>query len=174
MRLLIPSHLAFGTKGFGSGSSSTVNTRIAGNQCLDYYIHSVSDEKAYDDKVLADYLVANSLTGYQKTTSGVYYKVIIPGTGTIPITDNTTVYINYVGYLLNGFLFDSYTLSDGIGTNFDVPAVVPGLQEMLKKFTKGASVSTFIPSRLAYGRAGTGAIPPNSNIRFDFVVVSNN
>ena len=172
MRVLIPSRLAFGVKGSGSGSSSTVNARIAGNQCLDYYIHSIADQKAYDDKVLANYLVANNLTGYQMTASGIYYKVLTPGTGTIPITENNTVNINYTGSLLNGFIFDSYNYSDGKGTGFDVPAVISGLQEMLKSHTTGATVSAIIPSRLAYGRAAFGTAPVNSNIRFDFTIIS--
>ena len=171
MRILIPSRLAYGVKGSGSGSSSVTNARIAGNQCLDYYIHSIADQKAYDDKLLADNLVAKSLTGYQKTTSGIYYKVLTAGTGTTPITENNVVYLLYTGSLLNGTIFDSYTVAGG-GTNFDVPNVIPGLQEMLKQFTTGASVSTFIPSRLAYARSANGSIPANSNIQFDFTIVS--
>ena len=171
MRILIPSRLAYGVKGYGSGSNSTVNSKIAGNQCLDYYIHSIVDQKAYDDKLLADNLVAKSLTGYQKTTSGIYYKVLTAGTGTTPITENNVVYLLYTGSLLNGTIFDSYTVAGG-GTNFDVPNVIPGLQEMLKQFTTGASVSTFIPSRLAYARSANGSIPANSNIQFDFTIVS--
>ena len=171
VRILIPSRLAYGIKGSGSGSSSVTNARIAGNQCLDYYIHSIVDQKAYDDKLLADYLAAKSLTGYQKTTSGIYYKVLTAGSGTMPITNDNVVYLYYTGLLLNGTIFDAYNIA-GTGTNFDVPNVIPGLQEMLKKFTTGTTVSTFIPSRLAYARSATGAIPANSNIQFDFSIVS--
>jgi hypothetical protein len=34
MRLLVPSRLAYGKTGYGSGSVTNVNSRIAGNQSL--------------------------------------------------------------------------------------------------------------------------------------------
>jgi FKBP-type peptidyl-prolyl cis-trans isomerase FkpA len=174
MRLLIPSRLAYGVKGAGSGSSSTVNTKIAGNQCLDYYIHAVNDQKAYDEDIMVKYIAANNLTGYQKAPIGLYYKIIKAGTGTVPITDNTTVNINYVGSLLNGTVFDSYaTENNATGTTFDIPDMITGVREGAKSYcTTGSNVSFIIPSRLAYGRNGATKIPANSCIRFDMVVVS--
>jgi FKBP-type peptidyl-prolyl cis-trans isomerase len=158
MRLLIPSRLAYGVKGAGSGS--TVNSKIAGNQCLDYYIHAINDQKAYDEDIMLKYIATNNLTGYQKAPLGLYYKINKAGTGTVPITDNTTVNINYVGFLLNG-------------TIFDIPDMIEGVREGAKAYcTAGSSVSFLIPSRLAYGRNGTKGIPANSCIRFDMVVIS--
>lgn len=174
MRILIPSRLAYGVKGAGSGSSSTVNTKIAGNQCLDYYIHAIKDQNAYDDDILVKYIANNNLTGYQKTPSGLYYKINTQGTGTTPITDNTTISINYVGTLLNGTVFDKYVVADNAtGTPFEIPAMILGVQEGAKNYcTKGSNISLLIPSRLAYGKSSTGAIVANSCMRFDMVVVS--
>lgn len=173
MRILIPSRLAYGVKGAGSGSSSTANTKIAGNQCLDYYIHAINDQDAYDDGVIVKYIAANSLTGYQKAPSGLYYKINKAGTGTVPITDNTVININYVGSLLNGTVFDSYVTADNAsGTSFEVPVMVLGVREGAKNYcTKGSNVSFIMPSRLGYGSGATGKIVPNSCIRFDMVVV---
>ena len=67
MRVLIPSHLAYGVSGSGSGSSQVANNRIAGNECLDFYIHAVNNFPVYDDQVIQNYLKANSLTGYTRT-----------------------------------------------------------------------------------------------------------
>lgn len=176
MRILIPSRLAYGTTGYGSGSNSTVNTKIAGNQSLDYYIHAVADQKAYDDDVLVKYIAANNLTGYQKTPSGLYYKINKQGTGTVPITDNTTMNVNYVGSLLNGTVFDQYVTADNAtGTPLEIPSVIEGVKEGAKNYcTTGTNISLLMPSRLAYGKVGTGSIVPNSCIRFDMVVVSTN
>jgi FKBP-type peptidyl-prolyl cis-trans isomerase len=160
MRLLIPSRLAYGVKGAGSG--------------LYYYIHAVNDQKAYDEDIMVKYIAANNLTGYQKAPIGLYYKIIKAGTGTVPITDNTTVNINYVGSLLNGTVFDSYaTENNATGTTFDIPDMITGVREGAKSYcTTGSNVSFIIPSRLAYGRNGATKIPANSCIRFDMVVVS--
>ncbi len=173
MRILIPSRLAYGLIGFGSGSSSTVNTKIAGNQCLDYYIHAITDQKTYDDDLLVKYIAANNLTGYQKTSSGLYYKINKPGTGTVPITNNTTVSINYIGTLLNGYKFDYYaTDNNATGTSFDIPDMIPGVQEGAKNYcTTGTNISLIMPSRLAYKNVANGSIPANSCIRFDMVIV---
>lgn len=173
IRILIPSRLAYGVSGYGSGSSSTVNSKIAGNQCLDYYIHSIADQKAYDDDLLVKYLATNNLTGYQKTASGLYYKINTPGTGTTPITDNTTIFINYYGTLLNGSVFDQYTADSTVGVSFEVPALVDGVQEGAKSFCKaGTNISLIMPSRLAYKKIANGGIPANSCIRFDMNIIS--
>ena len=174
MRLLIPSRLAYGVKGAGSGSSNTVNSKIAGNQCLDYYIHAVNDQSAYDEDIMLKYIARNNLTGYQKAPIGLYYKINKPGTGTVPITDNTTVSINYVGMLLNETIFDYYsTENNATGTTFEIPDMIAGVREGAKTYcTAGSNVSFLIPSRLAYGRNGASKIPANSCIRFDMVVVS--
>ena len=173
MRVLIPSRLAFGVKGAGSGSSSTVNSKIAGNQCLDYYIHAINDQKAYDEDIMLKYIATNNLTGYQKSPIGLYYKINTAGTGTVPITDNTTISITYTGSLLNGTVFDSYATTDNTGTSLEIPDMILGVQEGAKNYcTTGSNVSFLIPSRLAYGKNGTSKTPANSCLRFDMVVIS--
>jgi FKBP-type peptidyl-prolyl cis-trans isomerase FkpA len=94
MRLLIPSHLAYGKAGTGSGSISNTNSRIAGNQSLDYYIHVIDDQQVYDDLVIRNYMTANALTGYTKTASGIYYKILKDKTAGTFIDDAINIYGN--------------------------------------------------------------------------------
>ncbi len=119
-------------------------------------------------------MATNNLTGYQKAPSGLYYKINKAGTGTVPITDNTTVNINFVGYLLNGTIFDQYvTANNATGTSFELPNMVLGVREGAKNYcTTGADISLLMPSRLGYGKSEAGKIVPNSCIRFDMVIVS--
>jgi len=177
MRVLIPSRLAYGVTGYGSGSSTVSNNKIAGNQCVDYYIHAINNQDAYDDLVLTNYFKANNITGYTKTASGLYYKILTPGTGTIPITDNTTATISYTARLLNGTVVDQFNTSTGTGTPFEVPSLVPGVREGMKGYaTTGSVVSLFMPSKLAYGNSanGAGTIPSASCFQFDFTIISTN
>src|SRR3569832_248041 len=95
IRLLIPSHMAFGVSGAGSGSTTVSNGRIAGNQCLDYTINTITDQAAYDQVVIANYMAANNLTGYTKTADGLWYKITTAPTGTNKITMNSSVTANY-------------------------------------------------------------------------------
>lgn len=174
VRFLIPSHLAYGINGAGSGSSTLLNGRIAGNQCLDYTVNVISDQAQYDDLVINNYLAANSLTGYTKTASGLYYKITTPGTGTAVITENSTVTVTYNGRLLNGVAFDYFTTAGG--TEFDVAQLIKGVQEGLEHATVGTVISMILPSGLGYGTSTAGAtyttIPANACIRFEYTVIA--
>ncbi|OCX50950.1 hypothetical protein BEL04_19720 [Mucilaginibacter sp. PPCGB 2223] len=191
VRLLIPSRLAFGVNGYYSGSIT-----INGNQCLDYtvslvnndvYINPttgkpvintatgnyINNQDIYDDISIQKYMTANSLSGYTKTTSGLYYKIVKAGTGTDPISLASTVGVQYTGTLLNGTTFDTQTTTDGTAaTSFTLYDVVSGFAEGISKTTAGGQVSILIPSSLGYGNASSGSIPAFSCLRFEVTVVS--
>jgi FKBP-type peptidyl-prolyl cis-trans isomerase len=171
-RLLIPSHLAYGTSGIGTGTS-----RLKGNQSLDYYINVVQNQAAYDDLVIQNFLKANGLTSYYtRTSSGLYYRILQAGTGTQHPDSYSTLGVQYTGKLLNQSIFDGFNpaVGDTTYTSFDIGDLVPGVQEGLQKVTKGAKISMIMPSALAYGNkslpAGTDGVtvPPNSCLIFDF------
>jgi len=183
-RVLIPSHLAYGVSGAGSGSSTNASGRIAGNQCLDYYINVVAvkndnSESAnrnftaaqsnYDDISIKNYMAANNLTGYTKSTSGLYYKITTQGTGN-SITDISTVTCTYPNQLFDGTTFAPTGATTGY--TFSVDGLVPGAKEGLELIKSGGSISLIIPSRLGYGIPGNTGIPVNSCLRFDFSVSS--
>lgn len=172
MRLLIPSHLAYGKNGSGSGSSTVANNRIAGNQSLDYYVHVIGNIPAYDDQVIKSYMATNSLTGYTKTSTGLYYKVLTPATSNVnPITTNSTATCTYTGQTLNGNIFDgSHNGDNSIG--LDVGSLVPGVTEGLVNYAQaGTKISLLIPSQLAYAEQTTVG-PVYSCVRFTFQVIS--
>jgi FKBP-type peptidyl-prolyl cis-trans isomerase FkpA len=177
-RILIPSRLAYGVNGTGSGSSSNANSHIAGNQCLDYYVNVVTSVDVYDDYLINDYMKKNSITGYTHVTSGrglgLYYKVTTPGSGTGDVIGEASSYLvsAYTGKYLNDVVFDAGPAA-GSTTTFTTQGVVPGFQEATKGLTTGAVISIFIPSRLGYGKAGgvdpnTGATTIGSNVNLHF------
>src|SRR6185503_14444926 len=178
MRLLIPSHLAYGVSGYGSGSILNTNTRIAGNQCLDYYVHVIGNiptdnQATYDQLVIQNYMAANNLTGYTKVQSTTlpgnyyWYKIVTPGTApTDPITDNSSVTVTYTGQLFNGTLFDSAHNGTN-STTFTLGDLTAGSKDALEKYAAvGANISLLFPSALGYGEVPYGSIPPNSCLRF--------
>ncbi|MGF7041704.1 FKBP-type peptidyl-prolyl cis-trans isomerase [Mucilaginibacter lappiensis] len=177
-RILIPSRLAYGVNGTGSGSSSNANSHIAGNQCLDYYVNIVSSVDAYDDYLINDYMKRNSMSGFTHVTSGrgrgLYYKVTTPASGTGDVIGEASSYLvsAYTGKYLNDVVFDAGPAA-GTPRTFTTDNVVPGFQEATKGLTSGAVISIFIPSRLGYGRAGgtdpnTGAVTIGSNVNLYF------
>ncbi|HEY2583223.1 MAG TPA: FKBP-type peptidyl-prolyl cis-trans isomerase [Mucilaginibacter sp.] len=189
-RLLIPSHLAYGRNGSGSGSSQVANNKIPGNACLDYYVHTIDLStgaskntygsiispalNVYDDQVIKNYMKDSSLTGYTKTASGLYYKVLTPGTNLSDlITNSTTITADYTGQLLNGTIFDGSANGANPAT-IDVDGLIPGVVEGLENYaTTGTKISLLIPSSLAYGASPpSSTIPPYSCLRFTFVISS--
>ncbi|MCC8411027.1 hypothetical protein LJ707_18955 [Mucilaginibacter sp. UR6-1] len=167
-RILIPSRMAYGVNGYGSGSSSSGN-RIAGNQCLDYWVRIVADQKAYDDLSINKYANAYGIgiTGYTKTASGLYYKISGSDTGRV-IAKTSTVGVTYSLYNMNNTKLDEATTS----TSFVVEQLVPGVIEGLTKVRNGQTISLLVPSGLAYGMSGSTSIPSFSSLRWDFSVSS--
>ena len=178
MRVLIPSRLGYGVDGFGSGSISNVNARIAGNQSLDLYVHVIGNQDAYDYKVINNYMVANS--GYIKDFALVdsigtqvkkyyYYKIGTPGTGGIDeISEFTNVTGTFTGYLLNGTVFDT---SGATAITFTPYQYITGVEEALQKHaSKGTFISILMPSSLGYGAGARTGIPGNSVLKFDFQI----
>lgn len=175
MRLMIPSRLAYGKSGFTvAGASSGKN--VAGNQSIDYYVHVINDQAAYDDLVIRNYMKANSLTGYMKDAKGYYYKVITPGTGTVgEIKEFSNVTNTYKGYLMNGVVFADKSAAS-VETPFSYQGV-SGLSIAVQKYgSSGASLSFIFPSLLGYGTSETSGatvnIPANSCTRFDYQITT--
>lgn len=104
--------------------------------------------------------------GFQKTESGIYYKVIHEGELRHP-NSGSYVDINYTGWLIDGTEFDSgsyqYYLSSSIA----------GWQEIAQMMKDGARYIVYIPSELAYGTDGStsGDIPPYSTLIFDMTLI---
>ena len=172
MRVLIPSHLAFGTAGKGSGSSQVSNNRIGGNQCLDMYVHAINNFAAYDDLVIQHYMRDSSLTGYTRTADGLYYKVLTSATTNDAITTYSTISATYTGQLFDGNIFDGS--HNGTNTLSAVMAdLIPGVQEGLTNYAvAGTKISLLIPSSLGYGVTGASGIPSFSCLRFTWQIVT--
>jgi FKBP-type peptidyl-prolyl cis-trans isomerase FkpA len=178
MRVIIPSRLGYGTSGFGSGSASNTNTRVAGNQSLDCYVNVIGDQDAYDDKVITQYIATNNLAGFTKDPLGYYYKTVTQGTAG-SISEFSKLTLTYGGSLLNTFSFDyaNYTTSV-VYTPFDFSdggfyggnGVEAIKHALINHATKGTSLQLLIPSRLGLGTSALTTIPPNSILKFDFTI----
>ena len=170
-RVIIPSRLAYGVNGYGSGSSS--NAHISGNQSLDYYINVVSNQEVYDDAIITNYIKAKSLTGFTKTADGVYIKVATPGTGSDQINTDSYITCTYSGKYLNDTVFDSTSLQGATSSSFTVSDLAKGVQEGLTGQVAGSAVSIIIPSRFGYGTTGSGtSIAANVVLYFDFTIAT--
>lgn len=83
--------------------------------------------------------------GVMKTESGLYYEMLVEGTGKTP-GPNDRVRVNYSGVLVDGTQFDANN-----GADFMVGRVVPGFGEGLQLLKEGGKIKLYIPSELGYG-----------------------
>lgn len=138
---------------------------------------------AEESKTIEAYLKEKGLNGI-KTASGLYYVIEREGTGEAT-TPNTTMYVDYAGYLLDGTIFDTSIPEiakannifneqrpyEPLPVNVGMGQVIPGWDEGLLLLKKGSKAKFIIPSPLGYGENGAGSsIPANSILVFDVEV----
>ena len=102
------------------------------------------------------------------TESGLKYQDIRVGDGPSPQMGQT-VTVHYIGRLENGKEFNnSHTMGTGKPVEFKLGRVIPGWNEGLQTMKVGGKRRLWIPSKLAYGPAGSPPnIPPNANLEFE-------
>ena len=129
----------------------------------------VKDPKAIKNKKDGEEFLAKKAkeAGYQKTPSGIVYKVITEGKGE-NFTDKDVVMVNYVGKHIDGKEFDSSKEP----VPFQTSQVVPGFAEMIKLMKPGMKVEVIIPGDLAYGPEGREpTIGSNETLVFEMETV---
>lgn len=111
--------------------------------------------------------------GFDRTESGLFYKIEAEGVGDKP-EKGQTVSVHYKGSLLDGTVFDSsFKRNQPIDFALGVGQVIPGWDEGIALLNKGAKATLIIPSDLAYGASGAGGvIPPNATLKFEVELVN--
>ena len=97
--------------------------------------------------------------------SGLQYEVLVDGNGSIP-TRNDEVKVHYHGTLVDGEVFDS-SVDRGEPSTFGVTGVIKGWTEALLLMKVRSKWKLTIPSDLAYGESGSGAIGINEVLVFE-------
>jgi FKBP-type peptidyl-prolyl cis-trans isomerase FklB len=118
------------------------------------------------------FLAANKTKeGVKTLPSGLQYKVITEGKGKSPkATDMVTV--NYRGTLLDGTEFDS-SFKRGEPLTRGANTWIKAWNEALLLMKEGSKWQLFVPSDLAYGERGGGAlIGPNAALIFEVELLS--
>jgi peptidylprolyl isomerase len=83
------------------------------------------------------------------TKSGLAYKILQAGSGTVHPRRSSTVRVIYTGWTTDGHMFDSSIVS-GEPAEFSLNAVVAGWTEGLQLMTAGEKARFWIPGNLAY------------------------
>ncbi|GAA4274437.1 peptidylprolyl isomerase [Aquimarina gracilis] len=123
-------------------------------------------------KKKAEELLEELAAGFDKTESGLRYKIIENGDGTKAEKGNT-VSVHYKGSLTDGTVFDSsYKRNQPIDFPLGMGQVIPGWDEGIALLKVGDKARFVIPPYLGYGERGAGGvIPPNATLIFDVELV---
>jgi len=109
------------------------------------------------------------LAEFDRLPSGVYIKTDVEGDGPAVAAGNQ-VTVNYELRLVDNSLLEasppslSFVLDDG--------RVIPGFDIGVTGMRLGEQRRIIIPSNLAYGAGGQGAIPPNAVLIFDVTLIA--
>lgn len=112
------------------------------------------------------------LVASTKTLRGAYQRDIIVGNGA-PVAVGQTLTVDYAGYFPDGTKFDaSADHPPSFVFVFGTRTVIPGWDEGLAGVRVGGTRQLVIPSSLAYGDGGQGAVPPFATLVFSVHVIS--
>jgi len=140
------------------------------------------DGNPFDDVPVEDVIVTSATIEsrpaapqFVTTTSGLQYKDIAIGTGTL-VTPGSTVNVYYTGRLTDadGEVFDSSGESKTTPTTFSLDGLIEGWKEGLGSYEMraGGTRILIVPPELGYGEAGYPPdIPPNATLYFEIEVV---
>ena len=125
-------------------------------------------KKIEDAKKQAEEAVEKLAAGFDKTDSGLRYKMIQKGSGK-QAESGKIVSVHYEGSLENGKVFDSsYPRKKPIEFKLGQGQVIEGWDEGIALLQVGDKARFVIPSYLGYGPSGAGGvIPPNATLVFD-------
>jgi len=134
-----------------------------------------SGKNALNNIQLGDVYLANNATeeGVISTDSGMQYRVLEKGEGTVHPTASSNVEVHYHGSLIDGTVFDS-SVDRGKSISFGLNQVIKGWTEGLQLMVEGDKFRFYIPSKLAYGNRGVGKIPAGSLLIFDVELIKIN
>jgi len=106
----------------------------------------------------------NAVEGFEKTPSGLQYRILREGTGPKP-TARDSVLAHYKGQLTNGKEFDS-SYKRGNPISFPLSGVIPGWTEGMQLIGEGGMIEFILPYQLGYGEGGTSGIPGLATLQF--------
>lgn len=114
-----------------------------------------------------------TLSSMTKTTNGVYFQDLTPGTGAAAASGSHLT-VRYTGYFTNGTSFDTNIGSGKTALEFTLGSsqVIKGWDEGLVGLKVGGTRRLIIPPALGYGSGQYQNIPPNSILVFTVQLVS--
>jgi FKBP-type peptidyl-prolyl cis-trans isomerase len=137
-------------------------------------VETAMERQAVENKVQEEQFLAENgkKAGVVTTASGLQYKIDKAGNGSKP-AESDTLAVHYEGSFLNGRVFDSsYERGEPMEFVLEEVQLIQGWLEGLRLMDVGSIYTFYIPSDLAYGPDGGGAMPPSATLIFKIELLS--
>ncbi len=125
-----------------------------------------------DAQAVTNYIQSNNLSLQQYGQTGIYYQVTQVGTG--PNIDySIQIPLIYTIKTLDGTYASIDTFNNRYGGYFGY-FKPDSLREVIKNtlIKQGGTVRVIVPSRFAFGKAGSGSVPGNSSVDFTVTAIT--
>jgi FKBP-type peptidyl-prolyl cis-trans isomerase len=121
--------------------------------------------------LLEEYVRANQIS-VQPTATGIYYLEAKKGKGKAPVRDNY-VTAHFTVYLLGSEkLFSTIDRGEPVDFKFGSQFENEGFQEVIGMMLEGGKANAIVPSSMAFGEKGAGAVvPPFSSLYYDIELI---
>jgi FKBP-type peptidyl-prolyl cis-trans isomerase FkpA len=131
------------------------------------FVSCSEDEETFEFQTETDIIkyISDNNVNAEKTNSGLYYVLNEEGSGARP-AENSIVNIEYKAYFLDGTI-----IGESEAELFDLSQVIQGLKEGIQLFKEGGNGTLIIPSNLAFGASGNGAIRGGAVLIFDIKLI---
>jgi peptidylprolyl isomerase len=113
--------------------------------------------------------VAAAPADARRSSSGLAWKMLSPGTGTRHPRPNSEVTVHYTGWTSDGMMFES-SVKNGKPVSFPLTRVIAGWTEGVQMMVEGEKRRFWIPPGLAYGDSPTGD-QPKGMLVFDIELI---
>ncbi len=142
---------------------------------LEPYIESESASDAASEEIIEEEPIPAepiTLDGATTTESGLQYLEVVAGDGAAP-QEGDIVLMNVIGSLPDGTeVVNTYQQGQPAMAIMGKEQLLPGWEEGIMLMQAGGSAKLVLPPELAFGEAGYGIIPPNSQIVMEIEIVS--
>ncbi|MDB4196048.1 MAG: FKBP-type peptidyl-prolyl cis-trans isomerase [Flavobacteriales bacterium] len=151
---------------FFEGNDLEIKSDEAQQNLQEFFGKLQAESAGIQAKAGLEFLEANAnKDGIISLPSGLQYEVMTSGDGEKPSAEDK-VNTHYHGTLIDGTVFDS-SVERGEPISFPLNGVIAGWTEALQLMPVGSKWRLFVPSHLAYGERGQGAIQPHSTLIFE-------
>lgn len=125
------------------------------------YYPNPQTQSQEEENLILDYIGEHNLA-MDFSPEGVYYQITKHGKGSA-IKWGEKLSVHYKGYRLDGTEFDN-SYKRGKPISFRLGEMIDGWNHTLKRMHRGDHALLIIPSRLAYGNEGRGALVGSNQI----------